>query len=288
VQSKWFGETPKLVEAIFSLARKRSPCVVFVDEIDGVLSARNDNDMAHVNTMKTKFMECWDGLRTPTVSNGESKPINDDSQNKNWVLVIGATNKPWILDPAVLRRMPRQIFVGLPDAKAREAILRVILKNEKVEENIDLARIARAAENGYSGSDLKEVVRAAALIPIREAFAKEQALRKQNQSHVQVTPRNISTEDMLLAIQAIRPTGSVAREYKSFQAKNASTAFSMPVTNGLIERTDVNQIPTIQFGPSAEANSYKFTSSIESTAKAINKNKRDEATKKISASLDVC
>ena len=53
IQSKWFGETPKLVEAVFSLARKVSPCVVFVDEVDGLLASRNDADMQHVNTMKT-------------------------------------------------------------------------------------------------------------------------------------------------------------------------------------------------------------------------------------------
>jgi SpoVK/Ycf46/Vps4 family AAA+-type ATPase len=107
-----------MIEAVFSLARKVSPCVIFIDEIDGFLSTRNDSDMAHVTSMKVcvdyvlllcimssknifytlhtilsiqlyiqaKMLECWDGLRTPPVTAVEkSKP------NNNWVLVIGAT-----------------------------------------------------------------------------------------------------------------------------------------------------------------------------------------------------
>jgi SpoVK/Ycf46/Vps4 family AAA+-type ATPase len=114
VENKYYGETPKYIEAIFSLARARSPCVIFIDEIDGLLSARSEIDIQAINTMKTKFMECWDGIATPDRSGrhhnakrtastkpaGAGKPgagkAADDTEDENdgWVLVIGATNKP--------------------------------------------------------------------------------------------------------------------------------------------------------------------------------------------------
>lgn len=118
--------------------------VIFIDEIDGVLGTRTEGDMSVISTMvslaralpyliayyhdfpsqKTKILECWDGLRTPSTLSNTSKGLG----RANWVLVIGATNRPWAVDPAVLRRMPRQILVDLPDAEGRADILRVLLR----------------------------------------------------------------------------------------------------------------------------------------------------------------
>lgn len=216
-----------MVEAIFSLARKRSPCVIFIDEVDGLLSSRQDADQAHVNTMKTKFMECWDGLTTPAAAGAEDA----DAVGRNWVLVIGATNKPWALDPAVLRRMPRQIKVSLPEAGGRASILSVLLRHEKVAADVDVAAVAAATE-GYSGSDLKELVRAASLIPIREAFRAEQ--RAQGAGHsskgtltpvelAAIEPRPIATADLFAAIKAVKATGQDAMAYR-FAQRSAAAA----------------------------------------------------------------
>ncbi len=246
IQSKWFGETPKLVEAVFTLARKVSPCVVFVDEIDGVLSARNDMDMQHVNTMKTKFMECWDGLTTPSVSSssssssGSGSGVQHKDPSRDWVLVIGATNKPWALDPAVLRRMPRQLYVGLPDASARSSILRVLLRGERVDPAADLERVAQATE-GYSGSDLRELVRAAALIPIREEISAQRMARKgaangsgssgSGNGASASGPRPLSTPDLMAALQSVKPTGVAASQYRFAQA-GAANGFSVDAGRG--------------------------------------------------------
>ena len=263
IQSKWFGETPRLVEAVFTLARKVSPCVVFVDEIDGVLSARNDSDMQHVNTMKTKFMECWDGLTT-TRATGDAA---SNESNRNWVLVVGATNKPWALDPAVLRRMPRQLYVGLPDARARASILRVLLKKERTSpvlmEN-DLGKVAEAAE-GYSGSDLKELVRAAALVPIREEIQLQRAkTKKVTGAGKGAAPIDKSTSgqarplvmaDLFAALESVKPTGVAANQYRFAQVGSATSFAIKPVSqSSRTESTSSLEQPALSISSTQSSN----------------------------------
>lgn len=105
---QYVGEGEKLVRAVFSLARKLSPCVVFIDELDALFGARVSREsgggMAHRGVI-TEFMQEMDGLRSS----------KDDN-----VIVIGATNRPFDLDDAVLRRLPRRLLVDLPGEKERE------------------------------------------------------------------------------------------------------------------------------------------------------------------------
>ena len=215
LQSKYFGETPKLVEALFSLARRRAPCVIFIDEIDGFLGTRHDMDQQHVNVMKTKFMENWDGL---------SRAATAAAAAGAWVLVIGATNKPWAVDPAILRRMPRQIYVGMPDAPARAAILRVLLRGERADAALDVDRVAAATE-GYSGSDLKELVRAASMGPIRDALRGERARPAPAAgAPPPPPPRGMRGEDFVAALDIVRPSGQVAMAYKYEQLREGAWA----------------------------------------------------------------
>ena len=109
------GEGEKLVRAVFSLARKLSPCVVFLDEIDALFGARissreSGGAIAHRGVI-TEFMQEMDGLKTS----------KDDR-----VIVIGATNRPFDLDDAVLRRLPRRLLVDLPGPTEREGTVFVI------------------------------------------------------------------------------------------------------------------------------------------------------------------
>ncbi|CAM6095308.1 unnamed protein product [Calypogeia fissa] len=158
ITSKWFGDAEKLTKALFSLARKLSPAVIFVDEVDGLLGARGGSS-EHEATRKTRneFMAAWDGLR---------------SKDNERVLVLAATNRPFDLDDAVIRRLPRRILVDLPTAENRVKILRVILAEEELEPNFDFEELARMTE-GYSGSDLKNLSIAAAYRPIRELLDAE-------------------------------------------------------------------------------------------------------------------
>ncbi|KAL6527610.1 hypothetical protein OROMI_029421 [Orobanche minor] len=158
ISSKWFGEGEKYVKAVFSLASKISPSVVFVDEVDSMLGRReNPGEHEAMRKMKNEFMMNWDGLRT---------------KDKERVLVLAATNRPFDLDEAVIRRLPRRLMVNLPDAQNREKILNVILAKEELTPTVDLAAVANMT-NGYSGSDLKNLCVTAAHCPIREILEKE-------------------------------------------------------------------------------------------------------------------
>ncbi|KAM1534383.1 hypothetical protein ACFX10_008175 [Malus domestica] len=162
ITSEWFGEGEKYVKAVFSLASKIAPSVVFVDEVDSMLGRReNPGEHEAMRKMKNEFMVNWDGLRT---------------KDKERVLVLAATNRPFDLDEAVIRRLPRRLMVNLPDAQNREKILRVVLAKEDLETDVDLEAVANMTD-GYSGSDLKNLCVAAAHLPIREILEKEKKER---------------------------------------------------------------------------------------------------------------
>jgi len=155
VMDMYVGEGEKLVKAVFSLARRLSPCVVFMDEIDALFGARlpaqTGGAIAHRGVI-TEFMQEMDGL----------KSSKDDR-----VIVIGATNRPFDLDDAVLRRLPRRLLVDLPGEKEREEILRILLRDEKLSPGVDLKALAKRSES-FSGSDLKHLCVSAALDAVKE------------------------------------------------------------------------------------------------------------------------
>ncbi|XP_060204425.1 uncharacterized protein LOC132632483 isoform X1 [Lycium barbarum] len=158
ITSKWFGEGEKYVKAVFSLASKIAPSVVFVDEVDSMLGRReNPGEHEAMRKMKNEFMVNWDGLRT---------------KDTERVLVLAATNRPFDLDEAVIRRLPRRLMVNLPDAPNRAKILKVILAKEDLSPDVDLDAVASMTD-GYSGSDLKNLCVTAAYRPIREILEKE-------------------------------------------------------------------------------------------------------------------
>ncbi|CAN1802325.1 Outer mitochondrial transmembrane helix translocase [Linum perenne] len=158
ITSKWFGEGEKYVKAVFSLASKIAPSVVFVDEVDSMLGRReNPGEHEAMRKMKNEFMVNWDGLRT---------------KDTERVLVLAATNRPFDLDEAVIRRLPRRLMVNLPDASNRAKILKVILAKEDLSPSVDIDAVAGMTD-GYSGSDLKNLCVAAAHRPIKEILDKE-------------------------------------------------------------------------------------------------------------------
>ncbi|KIK59761.1 hypothetical protein GYMLUDRAFT_261762 [Collybiopsis luxurians FD-317 M1] len=156
VMDMYVGEGEKLVHAVFSLARKLAPCVIFLDEIDALFSARQSmretgGAFAHRGII-TEFMQEMDGLKTS----------RDDN-----VIVIGATNRPFDLDDAVLRRLPRRLLVDLPGIAERQEILKILLRDEIMGEDLDLAVLAKQTES-FSGSDLKHLCVSAALDAVKE------------------------------------------------------------------------------------------------------------------------
>nr|GMD53739.1 calmodulin-interacting protein 111-like [Ipomoea batatas] len=157
ITSKWFGEDEKNVRALFTLAAKVSPTIIFVDEVDSMLGQRTRvGEHEAMRKIKNEFMTHWDGLLTKS---GER------------ILVLAATNRPFDLDEAIIRRFERRIMVGLPSAESREKILRTLLAKENVAD-IDFMELA-AMTDGYSGSDLKNLCITAAYRPVRELIQQE-------------------------------------------------------------------------------------------------------------------
>uniref|UniRef100_A0A7N0U1E1 AAA+ ATPase domain-containing protein n=1 Tax=Kalanchoe fedtschenkoi TaxID=63787 RepID=A0A7N0U1E1_KALFE len=184
--SKWFGDAEKLTKALFSFASKLAPVIIFVDEIDSLLGARG-GAFEHEATrrMRNEFMAAWDGLRTK------------DSQR---ILILGATNRPFDLDDAVIRRLPRRIYVDLPDAKNREKILRIFLAKEKLESDFLYDKLAKETD-GYSGSDLKNLCIAAAYRPVQELLESEKAGRSES-----ALLRPLNLDDFIQAKSKVGPS----------------------------------------------------------------------------------
>uniref|UniRef100_A0A8C4Z656 Outer mitochondrial transmembrane helix translocase n=1 Tax=Gadus morhua TaxID=8049 RepID=A0A8C4Z656_GADMO len=158
---KWYGESQKLTAAVFSLAVKIQPCIIFIDEIDSFLRNRSSLDHEATAMMKAQFMSLWDGLDTAATSQ---------------VMVMGATNRPQDVDPAILRRMPTTFHVGLPvrfNTQERQEILKLILAGENLSNAINLKEVAEKTD-GFSGSDLRELCRDAAMYRVRDYVRKEQ------------------------------------------------------------------------------------------------------------------
>lgn len=154
----WYGESQKLTAAVFSLAVKIQPCIIFIDEIESFLRKRSSLDHEATAMMKAQFMSLWDGL---------------DTSSTTQVMVMGATNRPQDVDPAILRRMPTTFHVSLPNTRQRQDILRLILAGENLSNAINLKDIAEKTD-GYSGSDLRELCRDAAMYRVRDYVRKEQ------------------------------------------------------------------------------------------------------------------
>ncbi|KAH7906743.1 P-loop containing nucleoside triphosphate hydrolase protein [Hygrophoropsis aurantiaca] len=151
--NKWFGESNKLVAGLFSLARKMQPCIIFIDEIDSFLRERSRDDHEVTGMMKAEFMISWDGLLS----------------GSDRILVLGATNRPTDIDPAILRRMPKRFAVGLPGTNQRLKILSLMLKDTKLHPDFSVRSLAEQT-SGFSGSDLRELCRNAAMVPVRECM----------------------------------------------------------------------------------------------------------------------
>ncbi|CAN1254149.1 Uncharacterized AAA domain-containing protein C24B10.10c [Linum perenne] len=158
ITSKWFGEDEKNVRALFTLASKVSPTIIFVDEVDSMLGQRTRvGEHEAMRKIKNEFMTHWDGLAT---KQGER------------ILVLAATNRPFDLDEAIIRRFERRIMVGLPSVENREMILKTLLSKEKVDERLDFKEVATLTD-GFSGSDLKNLCTTAAYRPVRELIQQE-------------------------------------------------------------------------------------------------------------------
>lgn len=151
--SKYVGDGEKLVRALFAIAREMQPSIIFIDEVDSLLSERSSGEHEASRRLKTEFLVEFDGL-----------PSNPDNDR---VVVLAATNRPQELDEAALRRFPKRVYVSLPDLNTRELLLKRLLAKQGSPLSADAAKRLAVSTEGYSGSDLTALAKDAALEPIR-------------------------------------------------------------------------------------------------------------------------
>jgi katanin p60 ATPase-containing subunit A1 len=163
--SKWRGDSEKLVRVLFDLARHHQPSTIFVDELDSIMSSRSGEAGEHEGSrrMKTELLIQLDGLSRDA---------------KDQVFLLAASNLPWDLDSAMLRRLEKRILVDLPSAEAREAMLRQYLPVDAVAEGIDYSKLA-SLTNEWSGSDIRLLCKEAAMHPVRRLMVKLESIERQ-------------------------------------------------------------------------------------------------------------
>jgi transitional endoplasmic reticulum ATPase len=153
--SKWLGESEEKVREIFKLARELSPSIIFFDEIDSLIRIRGASpNESYMDRIINQFLTEMQGI-----------------DKKSQILIIGATNRPELLDPAIMRpgRFDRLLYIPPPNYEERMAILKVHTKNMPIAEDVDLSEIAKQTEY-FTGADLQNLCREAALLSLRENF----------------------------------------------------------------------------------------------------------------------
>jgi SpoVK/Ycf46/Vps4 family AAA+-type ATPase len=191
IMSKWLGEAEQNVSKLFGSARKSSnegkPAIVFVDELESLMGAHS-NEVGGEIRVRNQFLKEMDG-------------IVDKGKNLH-VYVIGATNKPWDLDWAFIRRFQKRILVPLPDHHTRLMMLKLYTGNLGIDPDVDLHELARLSE-GFSGSDIRDVCQSAQLKLIGEFFESGKAMDQE------AKPRSITMSDFRQILEERKPSVSL-------------------------------------------------------------------------------
>jgi vacuolar protein-sorting-associated protein 4 len=214
IVSKFMGESERLIKALFELARKNKPAVIFIDEIDSVLSARSEGENEATRRLKTEFLIQMQGV----------------GKDDKGILVLGATNIPWGLDPAVRRRFQKKIYISLPESNARKLMLKLNLGDTYNDLTDEQFKILGDLTEGYSGSDIYNLTQDAIYGPLRKCQRATHFKYLDAQQHlVPCSPSDqgamemkindiqnpeklvapvVTFEDFILSLQKMKPTVS--------------------------------------------------------------------------------
>ncbi|GJJ72755.1 fidgetin-like protein 1 [Entomortierella parvispora] len=151
--SKWVGDGEKMVRALFAVARCHQPAVIFMDEIDSLLTQRTDGEVEASRRIKTEFLVQFDGVGVG----------GDDDR----ILIVGATNRPQEIDEAARRRFQKRLYIPLPESEGRHGMITNLLKDQDHDLTEDQIQDICDRTKGYSGSDMNGLCREAALGPVR-------------------------------------------------------------------------------------------------------------------------
>jgi SpoVK/Ycf46/Vps4 family AAA+-type ATPase len=199
VLQRYVGESEKIIQTVFELAKALQPCVVFLDEADSVFTKRTEKVNSWERTMVNQFLHEWDNMGT----------------GKDNAFIIVATNRPQDIDDAILRRLPQRIHVGLPSAEERLKILEHYLADER-HPDVNLANVANRTQR-YSGSDLKNLCIEAATKAVADDIQKPST----TEPGAPRPRRLLAPEHFIQALQEIRPctTEHMLAEIRQFQLR---------------------------------------------------------------------
>jgi len=187
IMSKWLGESEKNVAKLFDNARKvaknSKPAIIFIDEIDSMTSVQKDEVGGEIRA-RNQFLREMDSLV--------------DKKKRLHIYVIGATNKPWNLDEAFIRRFQKRIMVPLPDFESRIEMFEIFTTGLKLEEDLSLVELAELTE-GYSGSDIHDLCQSAQMRIVREYF--------ENSEDDEISlPRGLTLDDFKNVLEERKPS----------------------------------------------------------------------------------
>ncbi len=185
--SKWLGESEKLISALFKVARIKAPSLIFIDEIDSVATKRGSgSESSGERRVKTQLLTEIQGLK---------------SSGKKVLLTLGATNRPWDLDNAMLSRFQKKVFVPLPDMPARAAIFKIHTAGVNMSlTDDDLIELAVRTE-GYSGRDIASLCQEVIMIPVRELDMGGLLENSDEEVHV----RDLALDDFIETMKKMKP-----------------------------------------------------------------------------------
>ncbi|MHC4089150.1 MAG: AAA family ATPase, partial [Planctomycetota bacterium] len=175
VLSKWVGEAEQNIRKLFDAAKAEDTAVIFIDEVEALVPRRKSDASSVMQRVVPQILQELEGF---------------DRTHDRALLFVGATNKPWMLDEAMLRpgRLDTMVYVDLPDAPARYRLLEIHLGDRPLAGDVDIGKLCDML-GGYSGADIKNIAQRAATIPFMESIAGREA-------------RPISMKDLVTVIEA--------------------------------------------------------------------------------------
>ena len=198
--SKWLGESEKLIRSLFKVARLKAPSLIFMDEIDSVATKRGEgSESGGERRVKTQLLSEMQGLK---------------SSHDKLLLVLGATNRPWDIDNAMLSRFEKRVHVPLPDLKGRTGIFKIHTEGvDTVVNNEDYVELGVRSE-GYSGRDIANVCREVIMLPIRELDTS--GLLENSDKDIKI--RALNLEDFTKTLKKVKPmtNKSLLKQYSNW------------------------------------------------------------------------
>lgn len=215
--SKWKGDSEKLVRLLFEMARFYAPSTIFIDEVDSLLANRSSTEHESSRKVKVQFFVEIDGLCSAAA---------DESGEVPRVFLLAATNRPWDLDDAILRRLTKRVYIPLPDAAAREQLFRLKMHGVLLADDIEYPELVTATEQ-YNSDDIESVCKEAAMAPFKRRFEKlrgKESVEELRDIEREILTEPVGMEDFRRALRDIRPSASTdaLKDYERWTAAHSA------------------------------------------------------------------